>query len=143
MTLSVDSGYKSTKSNKQNIQKSMGESNEHPSVPRPITACIISIGHYLNYFPLMSFIFKYGPHNICLHEPPHEKTNNLHYVKTKMQISFAVTAKLISAFAFTIRIVQFLFFLNLRFLASSHVLCLYSSRSVCRTFSETTLLVLS
>ena len=34
------------------------------------------------------------------YEPRHEKTNILHMRKTKMQISFAVTAKLISAFNF-------------------------------------------
>ena len=34
------------------------------------------------------------------------------YAKTKAQISFAVTAKLISAFVFATGIVQFLFFLN-------------------------------
>ena len=44
-------------------------------------------------------------------EPPHEKTNALHMRKTKTQISFAVTAKLIGAFVFTTRIVQFLFYL--------------------------------
>ena len=49
------------------------------------------------------------------------------YVKTKVQISFAVTVKLISMFVFTTRIAQFLFFLNLKFPASSHLLCLYSS----------------
>ena len=32
------------------------------------------------------------------YEPPHEKTHNLHMQKTKAQISFAVTAKLISSF---------------------------------------------
>ena len=50
------------------------------------------------------------------------------YAKTKAQISFEVTAKLISAFVFAERIVQYLFFLNPKFPASSH-LCLY--RSVC------------
>ena len=34
------------------------------------------------------------------------------YAKTKMQISFAVTAQLISTFVFATRIVQFLFFFN-------------------------------
>ena len=34
------------------------------------------------------------------------------YAKTKVQLSFAVTAKMISAFVFATRIVQFLFFLN-------------------------------
>ena len=40
--------------------------------------------------------------------------------------SFAVTAKLISAFVFATRIVQTLFFLNPKFQASSHLLWLYS-----------------
>ena len=44
------------------------------------------------------------------------------YAKTKTQISFAVTAKLISAFVFAIRIVQFLYYLNPKFQASSHLL---------------------
>ena len=44
-------------------------------------------------------------------------------------ISFAVTAKLISAFVFATRIVQTLFFLNLKFQASSHLLWL--NRPVC------------
>ena len=35
--------------------------------------------------------------------------------KTKRQISFAVTAKLISAFVFATRIVHFLYFLNPKF----------------------------
>ena len=62
-------------------------------------------------------------------KPPHGKTNNLHRRKTKTQISFAVTAKLISAFVFATRIVQFLFYLNPKFQASSSFLCLY--RPVC------------
>ena len=41
------------------------------------------------------------------------------YARTKTQISFAVTAKLISAFVFATRIVQFLFYLNQKFQASS------------------------
>ena len=48
------------------------------------------------------------------------------YAKTKTQISFAVTAKLISAFVFATRIVQCLSFLNTKFQASSHFLWLYS-----------------
>ena len=47
------------------------------------------------------------------------------YAKTKTQISFAVTAKLISAFVFAIRIVQTLYFLNPKFQASSHLLWLH------------------
>ena len=49
------------------------------------------------------------------------------YVKTKAQICFAVTTKLISAFVFATQIEQCLCFLNPKFLASSHLLCLYSS----------------
>ena len=48
------------------------------------------------------------------------------YAKTKTQISFAVTAKLISAFVFATRIVQSLYFLKPKFQASIHFLCLYS-----------------
>ena len=48
------------------------------------------------------------------------------YAKTKTQISFAVTAKLISAFVFVVRIVQSLFYLNLKFQASIHPVWLYS-----------------
>ena len=46
--------------------------------------------------------------------------------KTKTQISFAVTAKLISAFVFATWIVQSLYFLNQKFKAYSHLLWLYS-----------------
>ena len=42
------------------------------------------------------------------------------------QLRSAVTAKLISAFVFATRIVQFLYFINPNFPASSHLLCLYS-----------------
>ena len=55
-----------------------------------------------------------------------EKTGLFAYAKTKAQISFAVTAKLISAFVFAKRIVQSLYFLNPKFQASSHLLWLYS-----------------
>ena len=48
------------------------------------------------------------------------------YAKTKTQISFGVTAKLISAFVFATRIVQSLYFLNPKLQASSHLLWLYS-----------------
>ena len=57
-----------------------------------------------------------------INEPPHGKTNNLHRRKQR-------TAKLISAFVFATRIVQFLFYLKPKFQASSSFLCLY--RSVC------------
>ena len=48
------------------------------------------------------------------------------YAKTKTQISFAVTAKLISTFVFASRIVQSLYFLNPKFHASRHLQWLYS-----------------
>ena len=62
-------------------------------------------------------------------EPRREKNRVFAYAKTKAQISFAVTAKLISAFVFATRIQQFLFYLNLKFQASSSFLSLY--RPVC------------
>ena len=64
-----------------------------------------------------------GKPTICICE------NKSAYAKTKTQISFAVTAKLISTFVFAIRIVQFLFYLNPKFQASNSFLCLY--RPVC------------
>ena len=48
------------------------------------------------------------------------------YAKTKTQISFAVTGKLISVFVFATQIVQFLCFLNPKFQVSSHLQWLYS-----------------
>ena len=48
------------------------------------------------------------------------------YAKTKTQISFAVTAKLISTFVFATQIVQSLYFLNTKFQASSHLVWLCS-----------------
>ena len=48
------------------------------------------------------------------------------YAKTKTQISFAVTAKLISAFVFATLIVQIIYFLNPKFQAYSHLMWLYS-----------------
>ena len=61
-----------------------------------------------------------------LNEPRRKKTGFFAYAKTKTQISFAVTTKLISAFVFAPRIVQSLYFLNPKFQASSHFLWLYS-----------------
>ena len=55
---------------------------------------------------------------ICMHSiigaAAHENQQSA-YAKTKTQISFAVTAKLISVFVFAARIVQSLFFLNRNF----------------------------
>ena len=48
------------------------------------------------------------------------------YAKTETQISFAVTAKLISAFVFATWIVQSLLYLNPKFQALIHLLWLYS-----------------
>ena len=63
---------------------------------------------------------------IMVSEPRYEKTVFFAYAKTKTQISFAVTAKLISAFVFTTRIEQSLYFLYTKFQTSSHLVWLYS-----------------
>ena len=60
------------------------------------------------------------------YEPRYEKNRIFAYAKTKTQISFAVTAKLISIFVFATRIVQFFYFLNSKFKASSHIQWLHS-----------------
>ena len=57
-----------------------------------------------------------------INEPPHGKTNNLHMRKQRRRSA----SRLISAFVFATRIVQFLFYLNPKFQASSSFLCLYS-----------------
>ena len=54
-------------------------------------------------------------------EPRREKTGFFAYAKTKTQISFAVTAKLISVFVFATWKVQYLYFLNLKFQVSSYI----------------------
>ena len=64
-----------------------------------------------------------------LFEPRREKIGFLHMRKQKTQISFAVTAKLIIAFVFAIRIGQSLYYLHPKLQASSHLLWLY--RPVC------------
>ena len=51
--------------------------------------------------------------------------------ETKGADLFAVTAKPIIVLVFVTRIVQFLYFLNLKFTASSHRLCLHSSVCIC------------
>ena len=56
------------------------------------------------------------------YEPRHETKGCLHRCETKTQISFAVTAKLISAFVFAIPREQSLYFLNLKFQATSELL---------------------
>ena len=69
---------------------------------------------------LFIFIFHcYLDRKVCdTIEPPHWKTNNLPGRKQRRRS----TAKLISAFVFATRIVQFLFYLNPKFQASSSFL---------------------
>ena len=69
---------------------------------------------------VMVFIFSKRRLSHCMGKP------TICIGKTKAQISFSVAAKLISAFVFASRIVQFLYFLNPKFPASNHLLCLYS-----------------
>ena len=79
---------------------------KQPGCPRPI-------------FTIENHI--YVVQDDVMYEPLHEKTNDLDMGKTKTQISFAVTAKLICAFVFATWIVQYLYFLNPKFPASSHL----------------------
>ena len=64
---------------------------------------------------------------MCLvaYEPRHEKTGFC-ILRKQTQISFAVTAKLISVFVFATWIVQYLVYLNPKFQASSHIVWFYS-----------------
>ena len=55
-------------------------------------------------------------HSLCItNEPHHEKTGFFANAKTKAQISFAVTAKLIGPFVFATRIVQLLLYVYPKF----------------------------
>ena len=83
------------------------------AVTAPVFSHMQNVG-----FLMMRLIYSYK--NFI--EPPHGKTNYLQYAKTETQISFAVTAKLISAFVFATRIVHFLIFLNPKCQASSLLL---------------------
>ena len=71
------------------------------------------------------------------------------YAKTKTQISCSVTAQLIIAFVFAIRVVQSLYFLNPKFQASSHLLrlcspvCVGSGQKTPKTSFLTTRLICS
>ena len=65
-----------------------------------------------------------GKPTICIGE-----NKGADQLRSNCEADFAVTAKLISAFVFATRIVQFFFYLNQKFQASSSFLCLY--RSVC------------
>ena len=64
-----------------------------------------------------TYITKPAAVELCCHA-----TALIAYAKTKTQISFVVTAKLISAFVFTNWVVQSLFLLNPKFQASRHLL---------------------
>ena len=59
-------------------------------------------------------------------EPCYEKTGFFAYAKTKTQISCAVTAQLIRDFVLATRLVQSLYFLNLKLQGSSYRLWFYS-----------------
>ena len=80
----------------------------------------VCIFYLISYFCL-SETYNSGNYRMTV-EPHREKTGISAYAKTKAQISFAVTAKLISAFVFATRIVYFLFFLYPKFQASSLLL---------------------
>ena len=74
------------------------------------------------------YCYKYLE-TVFLIELRYEKPGFFACAKTKAQISFAVTAKLISAFVFATRKLQSLFFLNPKFQAT-RLLCLHSPLGV-------------
>ena len=60
--------------------------------------------------------------SLSIYEPRHAKTVFFFaYAKTKTQISFPVTAKLISVFVCVTHIVRYLYFLNPKFQGSNHL----------------------
>ena len=80
---------------------------------------------HFHFAIILSTVFHYGDMPMQ-YEPRREKTVFFAYAKTKTQISFVVTAKLISTFVYATCIVQSLNYLNPKFQASSYLLWLYS-----------------
>ena len=117
----------------------------YPAIPiQFILICLVSFGMEIDiaintgYFMKFSFrdllfTFKLYIAIVRIHCAASWENRIFAYVKTKAQISFAVTAKLISALVFTTRIVQFLYFQNFKLLAFSET----AQAVLCRTWSET------
>ena len=80
---------------------------------------MLSVKSKMFIFDNTKYLFLVFVNYLILYEPRHEK---FAYAKTKAQISFAVTAKLISTFVFATQIVQFFFSLNPEFQCSSLLL---------------------
>ena len=80
-----------------------------------------TLAFVLHAFQLCKLILHTSLSQVCLSisEPHHEKTGFLPMQKQRRRSASQLTAKLISAFVFATRIVQFLFFLNPKFQASS------------------------
>ena len=79
---------------------------------------------FFNFYSFRKFYILQGHVFVMISAATPEK-QQFAQAKPKTQISFAVTAKLISAFDFATRIVQFLYFLNPKFQVSSCLLWLY------------------
>ena len=80
----------------------------------------MSTNNFIFYWEKQSKLSQNTPLQLSI-EPRCEKTGFFAYVKTKTQISFAATAKLISAFVFATGIIQYLYFINPKFQVSSHI----------------------
>ena len=93
----------------------------------------------LTSFHQLQSLYEESSHDrknrLNISEPAHGKTNNLHRRKQNAQISFAVTAKLISAFVFSTLIVQFLYFQSPKFQSSNHA-SVTVQYGLCQTWSE-------
>ena len=81
-----------------------------------------------NYIPPIYFVYAGGiTKNLLLkNDVSRLMRKQSAYAKPKALISFAVSAKLISALVYAIRKVQFVYFLNPKFPASRQLLCLNS-----------------
>ena len=86
-----------------------------------VISVVPSCMFFLNVLNTFCLNKSLSSHLVCLNNHMSRIVRNqiFAYAKTKAQISFAVTAKLISAFVLATWIEQFLFFLNPKFQASS------------------------
>ena len=117
--------------------------NRHETALRLIW--VHNVCHFCLHFwgPLLHYKMKllklkddfYHFSGVQIIEPHHEKTCSMQMQNQRRRSAAQLHAQLISAFVFATQIVQSLYFVNLKFQASSHLLCLYSP--VCPTWSET------
>ena len=90
--------------------------------------CLVTAYYHSNRLTIGFLKVRLSSCDCSTCEPHHEKTR---FLQVRKQRRRSVTAQLNSAFVFPTQIVQFLFFLNLKFQASSHLLAMHICMKTC------------